>query len=490
MNAIRRLLALLLLLGAVHVVTAASAAAHPLGNFTINRYSGIEVKSAEVLVHYVVDMAEIPTFQELRRIDVDADGRTTARELERYAAVLAPRLMSNVTLAADGKTIDLTLERTTADLRAGQGGLNTLRIEALYAGALPTSKATLMYEDRNYRGRVGWKEVVAFASGGQGITSSSVPSESASDQLRAYPGDLSAAPPAVTRATVEVAPGAGAATETSRDGDTDGIGPVDLFAGAFTSLIERELSPAFLLFALVVAAAAGALHALGPGHGKAVMAAYLVGAEGRARHAVAVGVAISLMHTSSVVVLGLITLWAATLFPPDAVYPWLSLTSGVAVLSVGASLLWSRLRARVRRLPDHRHAHSHGHDHAHSHGHDHAHSHGHDHAHSHGAHPSPLSWRGLVALALSGGLLPSPTALVVLLGAVALHRIAFGVTLVAAFSIGLAGALTLLGLLVLRARKYAAERLTHRSVSLLPIGSAAAIVVIGLFLTTRAAIGL
>jgi nickel/cobalt transporter (NicO) family protein len=220
-----------------------------------------------------------------------------------------------------------------------------------------------------------------------------------------------------------------------------------------------------------------------------------VGTEGRARHALAVGVAIAAMHTTSVVVLGLITLWATSLFSPEAVYPWLSLVSGVVVLCLGACLLFSRVRSR-------RHRARHGLDaHDHQHAHDHEHSHDHGRAHSHGsgerdhglrgrAHDSPLSWRGLVPLALSGGLLPSPTALVVLLGAVALHRTAFGVTLVAAFSVGLAGALTLLGLLVLRARSYAAARFSTSSVSFLPIGSAALILAMGLFLTTRAALGL
>jgi nickel/cobalt transporter (NicO) family protein len=335
-----------------------------------------------------------------------------------------------------------------------------------------------------------------------------VPSESVSNELRTYPQDLLSSPVNSNEATIDVAPGAAPAPSNPQT-EAPQVGPGELFAGAFASLIEGEMSPAFLLFAVLLAAASGALHALGPGHGKTVMAAYLVGTEGRVHHAVAIGIAISLMHTTSVVVLGLVTLWASSVFPPESVYPYLSLISGAVVLCLGAWLLWSRLKAHAARKlggahsrSDHSHDHSHDdHDHDHSHTDDHEHEHLHALTHSHGfgshthgpthdSSRSPLSVRGLIALALSGGLLPSPTALVVLLGAIALHRVALGITLVAAFSIGLAGALTLLGVLVLRARSYAAERFGSSRAALIPIGSAALILAMGLFLTTRAALGL
>jgi nickel/cobalt exporter len=494
MKRVRRIVVLFASCVTSLLMTAAPVAAHPLGNFTVNRFSGLEVFPDRVLVHYVVDMAEIPTFQELPRIDLDGDGQVTAPELQSYADDLASRISSNLSLSADGAPIELSLMEVNAGWSQGQGGLDVLRVDAIYTGELGESHASLTYEDRNFRGRLGWKEIVAYGTGGQGIVSSSVPSESASNELRAYPNDLLSSPLQVTEATVEVAPGAAPGTATAQKHARQ-TGPMDLFAGAFASLIERDLSPGFFVVALMLAGAAGALHALGPGHGKTVMAAYLVGAEGRARHALAVGVAIAAMHTTSVVVLGLITLWATNLFPPEAVYPWLSLVSGVVVVCLGACLLFSRVRSRSHRAAEVLHAHDHEHSHGHEHSHDHGgiHSHGfgeHDHGPRDRAHDSPLSWRGLIALALSGGLLPSPTALVVLLGAVALHRIAFGVTLVAAFSVGLACALTLLGLVVIRARSYAAARFSASSVSLLPIGSAALILAMGVFLTTRAALGL
>lgn len=497
---------------ALLLLPAGAASAHPLGNFTVNRFSGIEVFPERVVVHYVVDMAEVPTFQEIRQIDIDVDERVTSDELEEYASKRAPEILDGLNLTANGEGVRLNVDDARAGLSTGQGGLDVLRVDLRFVGPLVDSEATLEFTDGNYADRLGWKEIVAYGTGGQGIANSTVPAESTSNELRTYPQNLLSSPVDVREATIEVAPGAAPAPSNPQT-DAPQVGPGELFAGAFASLIEGDMSPAFLAFAVLLAIVAGALHALGPGHGKTVMAAYLVGTEGRVRHAVAVGVAISLMHTISVVVLGLITLWASSLFPPETVYPYLSLFSGTIVLCLGAWLLWSRVRAHRRRGQERSEEHGHDHDHSHvDHSHvghdhtdghdgcarerDHVHAAGHSHGfgyHSHGpasTNASPLTWKGLVVLALSGGLLPSPTALVALLGAVALHRVAFGVTLVAAFSIGLAGALTLLGIVVLKARSYAAEKFGGSRIALVPIGSAALILAMGLFLTTRAALGL
>jgi nickel/cobalt transporter (NicO) family protein len=391
-------------------------------------------------------------------------------------------------VTVDAESIPLSIEGGHAALRAGQGGLDVMRITATFSGALPSPSGRLEYADDNYSDRIGWKEVVAYPVGDQGITASSVPATSVSHALESYPKDMLAGPPDVTTATVTLSPGAGAARAAGGGGagvDTPGAAGGAL-ATKFTSLIDHDLSPVFLLFALLLALAAGALHALGPGHGKSIMAAYLVGTEGRIRHAVLVGIAVSLMHTASVVVLGLVVLGASRLFTPEAVFPWLSLLSGVVVLGLGAWLLRTRLGAR-RAFIAHQHAHTHPHDHGHSH--DHSHGHGHSHSHA-GPEVSPTSWKGLGVIALSGGLLPSPSALVVLLGAVALHRVLFGVVLVAAFSIGLAAALTAVGVLVIKARSLASRRFGERFTVQLPILSAAAILAIGFVLTAGAALRL
>ncbi|MDQ4058291.1 MAG: hypothetical protein M3124_04130 [Actinomycetota bacterium] len=506
---LRRRLTVVVALATCALWTPVEAGAHPLGNFTINQYSGIEVATDEIVVHYVVDMAEIPTIQELGiRPGQDVDNHA----LDEYARELVPRIVDNLTLTANGDPVSLDAAQPEASLRPGEGPLEVLRVEVDLAGKLADSGATIRYADDNYADRVGWKEIVVYPVEGQGLERSSVPSASSSDELRGYPQDELSSPLSQTTATADLAPGNGG--DAGIPQAREETATFDLLGGSFASLIEGDLTPAALLFALLLAIGFGAVHALGPGHGKTVMAAYLVGTEGRVRHAVSVGIAVSIMHTVSVIALGLLTLWASSLFPPEAVYPYLSLVSGVVVLALGGWLLRVRLRSRAQRSePVHRHApervlvgvggseSEHGRS-PHAHVHD-VNSHGHDHLDDSGRHTdgfgyhthSPaelpagvavLSRRGLVAIALSGGLLPSPSALVVLLGSIALGRVAFGLTLVAAFSVGLAGALTLVGIAVLRARVYATRRFGSLAGRLLPILSALAIALLGAWLSLRA----
>ncbi|MGH2754929.1 MAG: nickel/cobalt transporter [Actinomycetota bacterium] len=489
----------------VIVAPPAPAEAHPLGNFTINRFSGIEISRDVITIHYVVDMAEIPTFQEMSRIDPDGDGSIDATERDSYAALLADRLASNIALTISDRPVEVAVERADAVVGEGQGGLDVLRVEADLVAPSDDATATIDYRDSNYSGRLGWSEIVAYASGGRTLTRSTVPAESVSNELRDYPEDLLASPVDVATARLSVRPGASGAGRAEERGSSEPARD-GLLGDRFAALIGEDLTPGFLLVALLLALGAGALHALGPGHGKTIMAAYLIGSGGKMRHAVTVGVAVSLMHTLSVVALGLVTLWASSLFPPEAVYPWLAFLSGVVVLSLGVWLLRTRWSARRRFVvARHRAIHAHrtdidGHDHVHHH----HHPHEHDHVHTTGTHShggishshalpegaSPLSWKGLGAIAISGGLLPSPTALVVLLGAVALHRVVYGVILVAAFSVGLAAALTLVGVMVLKARSIAERRFGAGFGTLMPVLSATAIFAIGLFLTARGAVGL
>jgi ABC-type nickel/cobalt efflux system permease component RcnA len=450
-----------------------SAAAHPLGNFTVNRFSGLHFSAGRVVVDYVVDMAEIPTFQVLSRFDRSGAERVTAKELQAYADHLAPRLLRSVRLTANDRPIDLTLASDMASLRPGQGGLDILRIQARFVGSLQEQEIQADYRDRNYAGRIGWKEIVATADDGEGIVSSSVPAKSISDGLRAYPKDLLSNPLDVTGATLRLAPRASMVGGRGSEGGATVNSPGVIggwLSTSFASLVEGNLSPAFVALAILLAFAAGAAHALAPGHGKGIMAAYLVGTEGRLRHAVGVGAAISLMHTLSVAALGLSVLWASSLFPPETVYPWLSLLSGILVLALGAGMLHARLRNRPvarrgRRTLEQPHDAGH--------------------AHGPGA-PSPTSLKGLGVLAVSGGLLPSPSALVVLLAAVALHRVLLGVILIGVFSVGLAATLSSLGIAVVKARSLIEQRSGRGVVRVLPLLSAAAITVIGVVITVGA----
>ena len=463
----------LVLAGVVAAVLSApaTAIAHPLGNFTVNRYAGIELTPDEVRIDYVLDLAEIPTVQVRPEIDADADGTVTDAERAAWAARTAPTLLANLTLTVDGRPVPLDVVSSSMRFRPGQGGLDILRLEATFAGPV-ASTGELAFADANFADRIGWAEVTAAGADGTAVAGSSVPARSVSNALLSYPQDLLSSPLDVHEATLSFHPGTSAPAAASTDGASASGARPDVTGGAFAGLVGR--TGPFMLVALLLAFGFGALHALGPGHGKTLMAAYLVGAGGRARHAVAVGGSVAVMHTASVLALGFVVLTLTEVFAPERVYPWLGLASGLIAFALGASLLVARLGSWSggRTDPEHHHPHEDG-------------STAHGHAHPHPVPSRPLSRKSLTALAVAGGMLPSPTALVVLLAAVALDRIAYGLALIGAFSIGLAAALVVVGLIALRARDVVAGRMSGRTARLVPVLSAASIALLGLVLTFR-----
>jgi nickel/cobalt transporter (NicO) family protein len=472
----------------------ATASAHPLGNFTINLGSRIEVSPGAVQLGYVVDMAEIPTQQAKADLDADGDGTPSRAELAAWAGDAARELVRHVSLSVNGSPVELATRCAVAREAPGQAGLPVLRLEAGYAGAIAGSGA-IAYRDDNYAGHIGWHEVTAAGVDGVGLESSSVPVRSVSDELRAYPQDLLSSPLDVRAASFRYAPGASdavASSPCSGVATPSGARP-GVSGGAFADLVSRpDLGAWIVVLSLLLALGFGALHAIGPGHGKTLMAAYLVGSGGRPRQAVAVGAAVAVMHTASVLALGMLVLTLERTFPPERVYPWLGLGSGFVALGLGAALLVQRLGVWADARRDERDPSNApqpaGHIHAEpgSAGH-------HDPvgdagpgAHAHAVPDAPvLSRRGLMALAVAGGILPSPTALVVLLSAVSFHRVAFGLSLIAMFSIGLAAALIVVGIAALRARDVVSSRMSTRLGRLVPIASASLIVAVGLFLTVR-----
>ena len=221
-----------------------------------------------------------------------------------------------------------------------------------------------------------------------------------------------------------------------------------------------------ILISLLIAAFWGAAHALTPGHGKAIVAGYLVGTKGRPLDAFLLGGIVTVTHTAGVFALGFVTLLLSQFIVPESLYPWLTLASGLLVVGVGASVLFARLRKR-------------GHSHAHGH------SHGHGHHHHHGG--DTIDRRGLLGVGVAAGLLPCPSALVVLLSAIALHRIGFGLALIVAFSLGLAATITTIGLVaVLAKRAFGRMSLDGRLIGLLPAASALVILVVGIGITLKA----
>src|SRR5919197_2538871 len=292
----------------------------------------------------------------------------------------------------------------------------------------------VLVRDDTFPGRVGWHAVVARPGRGTAVRSD-VPSADPTDELRHYPQDALSSPADIRAATLSVAPGSGtvSAPDGRRSGGSSDQGRVDVLSRAFS---DAAAGRGVLVLLLLTAFAWGAIHALSPGHGKAMVAAYLVGSRGTARHAAALGATVTITHTAGVFALGLVALGLSEYVLPEDLYPWLNLVSGLLVVGVGAFVLRKNLRRR-------RHVHHHHHDQHHHHGHDHHHDHGHSHAP-----PEQLSWRGIVAMGAAAGLIPCPSALVVLLGAVAQGQIALGMVMIVAFSLGLAMTITILGLTV------------------------------------------
>lgn len=475
---VRPCLALFGLISLGVVWPAVPAAAHPLGNFTVNRYSGIHVVPGEIRIDYVVDMAEIPTFQEMPSIDTDGDGAVSAPEAAAWAEAEASELVQNLSLAVDGQAVSLEVRSAAARLRDGQGGLPILRFEGLLAAAVDRT-GTIVYRDDNDTDTIGWREITVVGEDGEAIRGSDVPAESVSDALLSYPQDLLASPLHVTSMRASFAPGVSAGTSVRTSEAIDAARPgVD--TTPFASLIDNH-GIALVLAAFALAVAFGAWHALLPGHGKTLMAAYMVGSETRVRQAVAVGSAVAVMHTASVLVLGLLVITLEQTFRPESLYPWLGLLSGVVAIGLGAYLTIGRLaawsdapREDAQQL-EHAAGHQHGHPHADE----------HDHTHGLPAGVSLTSKRGMLALALAGGILPSPSALIVMLGAINAHRVGYGIGLILAFSVGLALALIVISLGALRARAAMADRLSSFWGRLVPVLSASAIVGVGVFLAVR-----
>ena len=271
-------------------------------------------------------------------------------------------------------------------------------------------------------------------------------------------------------------------------------------------LLKRPNLPfQFVLFAFLIAIFLGAMHALQPGHGKTIVAAYLIGSRGTVWNAIFLGAIVTITHTLSIIVLGLLTLFASQYVVPQKLFPWLGFISGVFIIGVGIWLLSRYLRGARE------HGHSHGpfghtHDYGMSHSptrdgeHDcpyeyehaddssHEHPHEDEHQHEHET-QQPVSWGSLLSLGISGGLVPCPAALVILLTAVALNRILFGLALIVSFSLGLAAVLITIGILVVVARSVI-NRFTGagRIVRTLPLVSAVLIIVLGFGIAIKALI--
>ncbi len=483
------------------IQTIAVAGAHPLGNFTINQFTELSFEGRTVRLHYAVDIAEIPTYDEIQAMDTNGDRTIDQSEKDAYLPKRVEQLRAGLHLSIDGKDLPLTTTGSSMDLKLGQVGLRVLRIDADFSATLPQSDQALNlhFADDNFNGHIGWHEIVAQASDGADILSTNALARSVSDQLRSYPTDASTHPLDLESADVQVKPGTSVSTGTtpsavSSEGSPSTPGGLSRWPASMVSV--GNLSPWVTLVTLLAALLWGATHALTPGHGKTVVAAYLVGVKGTPRHAVLLGLTVTATHTAGVFVLGGITLYLSRFILPEHLYPWMELFSGLLVVGIGVGLAYRRytdsrpegsslngprpqsdgIDESGRLTASQRHALAHAHGLAHSHDHNRA-----------TPDRGKVGLRGLFALGISGGLVPCPSALVLLLSAISLGRLGFGMILVLVFSAGLAIVLTSIGLLSLYARRlFQRFSFEPRIPRLLPVFSALAVTLGGLIIVIGA----
>ncbi|MFH9085473.1 nickel transporter [Streptomyces sp. NPDC017673] len=548
-----RLLCVLIALCGLALLPAGTANAHPLGNFTVNRYDGLVAAPGQLRVDHVEDLAEIPATQ--AKADIERLG------LGAWARQRCARAAAGSGLRVDGRPTALTAVRGSARTRPGQAGLDTLRVECRLTAPLPrASTVTLGFRGAGAAGGPGWREITARGDR-MTLTATDVPKESVSRELTSYPQDLLSSPADTGTASLRVRPGGPALSADRERQAAPGAGVLprgaDRWTRALDDLVARhDLTVGFAGLALLIAVALGALHALAPGHGKTLMAATAAARGGRARprDVLPMAASVTVTHTLGVVALGLLVTAGSAATP--AVISWLGLAGGVLVLAAGVTLVRRAWRDRVRATVAvqepaeqrelatvggghsaahhhhhhdgvehthgghaHPHPHSNG-DHTHTHdghshgGHNHGgHTHTHDqhshgghnhggHTHTHGGHththPTAPTLRGTILLGFAGGLVPSPSAVVVLVGAAALGKAWFGLLLVVAYGAGLALTLTTAGFAVVRLGAGAVRVLERRprwsahpvavlARRALPLGSALVVLALGTGLVLRGA---
>jgi ABC-type nickel/cobalt efflux system permease component RcnA len=472
--------------------------AHPMGNFSVSHYSKLQVSARGVELEYALDLAEIPTSALLSSWNLE---RTAPQsELESRANQQAREWLKGLSVEIDSRPVQPVFQSSKLVIADGAGGLPILRITTL--ASVSAHGGLLTYEDHNFPDRTGWKEIVVDQGTGATLTRASQTSRDISHALTQYPADPLIAPPQDLRAEVawssapvmaaapvvkaipQPKPAFAAAAPATMTAAGAPAGAV--VKGDFLSrlLHQRELTSSLIFLAIGAAFLLGSAHALTPGHGKAIVAAYLVGSRGTMRHAAFLGATVTFTHTITVFMLGFATLFLSRFIVPEKITEWLGAVSGLSIVAVGAWMLMKRLRPQKKpHVHSHEHAHAHEHSHSHDHGHTHTHG-GHSHSHSHV--PDEISWKGLTALGISGGLVPCESALVLLLGAIALNRVAFGLVLLLSFSLGLATVLVVIGMMVLYARNLLpadSPKHTHPLLRWATIASPAIVMIVGIVMT-------
>ena len=528
------------LAAALALLLAPAASPHPLGDFSINQYFILDGTAPAPEIQYLLDVAEIPSFTELDLLDTDYDSEITQAEVETYLDRRIPQLAQHLHLTVNGDEVPLTVTRHKLILLEGNGGMVVFNILlGLKAEGMAwpdVAPVTVTLSSENYPGEQGTRECLLLSGGRFTDSTATLPAEilgkqapveqvvldatvygnrDANFSLHLTPGAASDDGPAVEQALAFTwTSTARLAAEMGETGLSSGIASALIDSGfragmpgeaqplvraagdvsgenfqtgsrqAADTLANRlmdrmsaivrakEIPPLLFGLGLIIALGLGMGHALAPGHGKTVMAAYLIGEQGTAWHAIILGIVVTITHTWSVILLGVVTLYFEGWLSEEQVNFWTGILSGAIIVAIGLILFRQRYQQFLA-------AHQGG-----------AGAWRFFHGHDHGPDPelpAPVAtgtrptYRNILWLGVSGGVVPCPAALIVLLLALKVGRLAYGLALILAFSLGLALVLVVIGLMVVRASTLLQRRnlAGHPMLQLMPLGSAALITLLG-----------
>jgi ABC-type nickel/cobalt efflux system permease component RcnA len=454
-----------------------AAMAHPMGNFSINHYSRLHFRQSGLELTYVLDLAEIPTFQLAGEWPAGADKQ-------------AKEWVSKLALTEDGLPIAWNIRSVNSKKTDGAGGMPVLRV--VVVADAPIGAGKIEYRDFNFPGRAGWKEIVIDHDPDAILHSATQGSADLSKALTVYPSDPAVTQPQDLNATVDWSPApvvtaTAAPTPATNPATTSFAGqqptaPGSVVRGDFLSrmLQKKNLGWRLMLLCVLAAFGLGCMHAMSPGHGKTIVAAYLVGSRGTLKHAGLLGLVVTFTHTCTVFLLGLGVLFFQQYVVPEKIIPVLGAVSGLSIVVVGMSLLYRRTQALLTGGHHHHHDHDHGAGLVHTHG-------GTTHSHAIAGEITPGN---LIALGVGGGMVPCPSALILMLSAIALGRPGFGLVLLIGFSSGLALVLMGIGAMALYARHLLPDGRKagqHPAVRLIPVFSSVVVIVLGLTITAASA---
>lgn len=442
--------------------------AHPLGLSSVNRYLGVQCSSGvELHFAYVLDFAELPAYDEIEKLDADRDGSVTPAEQSSYLDRLLGPVVRAFRIEIDDKAIVPRVAASSLEAPPGQGGLSTLRIHVELTADRPSSSAAdyrVRLHDTFLASRAGWREMGAFNSENGSVVASSVP---LGLSPLAYGSDPLANVPRTDTAefTCHEREGHSApAPEISRSGPY--LPPVDPRLLRLANTIRNAHGGvAFQIGALLLAFVLGAGHALTPGHGKVLVAAHLTGRRATATEAVSLGLTVTATHTVTVFLIAIFALWIERHVGSQRLFRMLEIGSGALIATIALAQLPRRWRQWLGggsgADPGHRH--------------------------EPGEQQHRRSSSSTLTLGVSGGLVPCPGALVVLLTAVAAHRIGFGLALVLTFSVGLAVVLVVIGVAVVHAHRWIPAAWAEGTMSrVVPVASSLCVLCFGLVVALSA----